>query len=73
MKISETYETSTVGEQGDPLFFILIMNHLLSDTKEAAISLNNRVKKFDTKTVEGENIFFSLLTSYVEQSSASNI
>jgi hypothetical protein len=57
MKISETYETFAFGEQGSPLFFILMMNHLLSDAKEAAISLNNRVKKFDIKTVEGENIF----------------
>jgi hypothetical protein len=57
MKISETYETFAVGEQGGPLFFILMMYHLLSDTEEAAISLNNHVKKFDIKTVEGENIF----------------
>jgi hypothetical protein len=69
MKISETYETYAVGEQGGPLFFILMMNHLLSDTEEAAISLNNRVKKFDIKTVEGENIFrvVSLLRGAVKR------
>jgi hypothetical protein len=69
MKISETYETFAVGEQGGPLFFILMMNHLLSDTEEAAISLNDRVKKFDIKTVEGENIFrvVSLLRGAVKR------
>ena len=69
MKITETYETFAVGEQGGPLFFILMMNHLLSDTEEAATSLNNRVKKFDIKTVERENIFrvVSLLRGAVKR------
>jgi hypothetical protein len=69
MKISETYETFAVGEQGGPLFFILMMNHLLSDSEEAAISLNERVKKFDIKNVEGENIFrvVSLLRGAVKR------
>jgi hypothetical protein len=57
MKISETYETFKAGEQGGPLFFILMMNHLLSDTEEAAQSLNERVKKFSIKSVQGENIY----------------
>ena len=43
MKISETYDTFKAGEQGGPLFFILMMNHLLSDTEEAAQSLNERL------------------------------
>jgi hypothetical protein len=43
MKISETCDTFKAGEQGGPLFFILMMNHLLSDTEEAAQSLNERV------------------------------
>jgi hypothetical protein len=45
-------ENFAVGEHGGPLFFIPMMNHLFSNTKEAAISLNNRVKKFDIKTVD---------------------
>jgi hypothetical protein len=47
----------------------MMMNHLLSDTEEAAISLNNRVKKFGIKTVEGENIFrvVSLLRGAVKR------
>jgi hypothetical protein len=45
------------------------MNHLLSDSEEAAISLNERVKKFDIKNVEGENIFrvVSLLRGAVKR------
>jgi hypothetical protein len=58
MKISETYDTFKAGEQGGPLFFILMrMNHLLSDTEEAAQSLNERVKNFLIKSVQGENIY----------------
>jgi hypothetical protein len=57
MKISETYKTFKVGEQGGPLFVILMMNNLLSDTEEAALSLNERVKKFSIKSVQGENIY----------------
>ena len=57
MKISETYDTFKAGEQGGPLFFILMMNHLLSDTEEAAQSLNEGVKNFSIKSVQGENIY----------------
>jgi hypothetical protein len=69
MKISETYETFKAGEQGGPLFFILMMNHLLSDTEEAALSLNERVKKFSIKSVQGENIYrvVSLLRGAVKR------
>jgi hypothetical protein len=69
MKILETYKTFAVGEQGSPLFYILMMNHPLSDIEEAALSLNNRVKKFDIKTVEGESIFcvVSLLRGAVKR------
>jgi hypothetical protein len=34
MKVSKTYEGFPAGQQGGPLFFILMMNHLLSDTEE---------------------------------------
>jgi hypothetical protein len=56
MKISETYEGFNTGEQGGPLFFILMMNHLLSDTEEAASSLLKKVKTFQIKKVIGEDI-----------------
>jgi hypothetical protein len=56
MKVSKTYKGYTAGEQGGPLFFILMMNHLLSDTKEAASSLVKKVKNFQVNTVVGEEI-----------------
>jgi hypothetical protein len=39
MKVSETYESSKAREKGGPLFFILMMNHLLLDTEEALSAL----------------------------------
>jgi hypothetical protein len=56
MKISEMYRTFKEGKQGGPLFFILMMNHLLSNTEEVAMSLKERVKKFSIKSVQGKNI-----------------
>jgi hypothetical protein len=70
MKISKMYEMfKAAGEQGGPLFFILMMNHLLSDTEEAALSLNERVKKFSIKSVQGKNIYpgISLLQGAVKR------
>jgi hypothetical protein len=40
MKISKSYETFKAGKQGGALFFILMVNHLPSDTGEVAQSLN---------------------------------
>jgi hypothetical protein len=56
MKISETYETFKGREQGGPLFFILIMNHLLIDMEEAAQLLNKRVKNFSIQLVQGKHL-----------------
>jgi hypothetical protein len=56
MKVSETYEGYAAGEQGGPLFFILMMNYLLSDTEEAASSLVKKVKNFQVNKVVGEDI-----------------
>jgi hypothetical protein len=69
MKISETYDTFKAGEQGGPLFFILMMNNLLSETEEAAQSLKERVKNFLIKSVQGENIYrvVSLLRGAMER------
>jgi hypothetical protein len=44
MKVSETYESFKAGENGGLLFFILMMNHLLSGTEEAASALVTKVK-----------------------------
>jgi hypothetical protein len=59
MKILEMYKMFKAGKQGRRAFiiFILMMNHLLNKTKEAALSLNERVEKFSIrKSIQGENI-----------------
>jgi hypothetical protein len=57
MKISETYEGYSAGEKGGPLFFILMMNHLLSDTEEAASALVTKVRNFEIRKLTGEDIY----------------
>jgi hypothetical protein len=57
MKVSETYESFNAGEKGGPLFFILMMNHLLSDTEEAASALVAKVKTFEIRKITGEDIY----------------
>ena len=57
MKVSETYETFSSGEKGGPLFFIIMMNHLLSDTEEAASALVTKVKTFEIRKITGEDIY----------------
>jgi hypothetical protein len=57
MKVCETYDQYKVSEQGGPLFFILMMNHLLSDTEEAASSLVARLHAFKITNVQGEDIY----------------
>jgi hypothetical protein len=44
LTVSETYESFPAGQQGGPLFFILMMNHLLSDTEEVTLSLVTHLK-----------------------------
>jgi hypothetical protein len=57
MKVAENYDTFDHGEQGGPLFFIIMLNHLLSDTEEAAASLVKKVKTFEIRKVTGEDIY----------------
>jgi hypothetical protein len=57
MKVSESYDNYKASEQGGPLFFILMMNHLLSDTEEAAASLVKRVTEFKITNIRGEDIY----------------
>lgn len=57
MKLSKTYQTLKSGKQGGPLLFILRMKHLLSNTEETVLSLNERLKKFPFKSVQGKNIY----------------
>jgi hypothetical protein len=55
MKVSKTDEGYSTGEKGGPLFFILMMNHLLSDTEEAASSCEEG-QDFQVNKVVGEDI-----------------
>jgi hypothetical protein len=57
MKVSETYEGYSTGQKGGPLFFILMMNHLLSDTEEAASALVTKVRNFEIRKITGEDIY----------------
>jgi hypothetical protein len=57
MKVSETHETFKAGEKGGPLFFILVINHLLSDTEEASSALVAKVKTFKIRKITGEDIY----------------
>jgi hypothetical protein len=57
MKVCETYDHFKPSEQGGPLFFILMMNHLLSDTEEAASSLVARITDFKITNIRGEDIY----------------
>jgi hypothetical protein len=49
-KVSETYEGYSTGQKGGPLFCILMMNHLLSDTEEAASALHSSRKCATSKS-----------------------
>ena len=42
--------------RGGPLCFILLMNQLLSQTEEAVLTLQARLKKLNLKNIPGENI-----------------
>jgi hypothetical protein len=54
LKVSKTCDKYTQWEWGGPLFFILMMNQLLADTKEAALSLQKRVKEFKISNIDAK-------------------
>jgi hypothetical protein len=55
-KVYETYCQYPVEEQGGPLFFIIMMNLLLSNSEAAAESLIKRVRDLRIDAIQGENI-----------------
>ena len=55
-KAFETYDEFSSVEKGGPLFFIIMMNLLLSNTEEAAATLQERVKSFKLTNLPGEDI-----------------
>jgi hypothetical protein len=56
LKVSKTYDKFPRSQRGGPLFFILMLNQLLADTEEAAISLQKRVKDFKITNIPGEDV-----------------
>ena len=55
-KTFEKYDQYKASEQGGPLFFILMLNVLLSNTAEAARTLETRFKNFKITSLRGEDI-----------------
>lgn len=55
-KVSETYDEFDEDEKGGPLFFIIMINAIMSQTEEASLSLQTRLKNLDLKDFPGENV-----------------
>lgn len=55
-KVSETYDSYKESEKGGPLFFIIMVNAIMSQTEEASLSLQSRLKRLDLKDFPGENV-----------------
>ena len=55
-KTLEDHEEFTPAEQGGPLFFFLMLQNLLSNSREAALHLENKIKTLKISTVKGEDI-----------------
>lgn len=55
-KVSETYDSYTEEEKGGPLFFVIMINAIMSQTEEASLSLQTRLKRLDLKDIPGENV-----------------
>lgn len=55
-KVSEVYMTFPMASRGGPLFFAIMMETILSQTEEAVLSLQTRLKKMDLKSIPGENV-----------------
>jgi hypothetical protein len=55
-KVNELYMLYPIESRGGPLYFILLMNQLLSQTEEAVLALQVRLKKLNLKNIPGENV-----------------
>ena len=55
-KVNEIYMLYPIETRGGPLYFILLMNQLLSQTEEAVLALQVRLKKLNLKNIPGENV-----------------
>ena len=55
-KVNETYMQYSIESRGGPLYFVLLMRQLLSQTEEAVLALQMRLKKLNLKNIPGENV-----------------
>ena len=55
-KTLEDYAEHQPAEQGGTLFFVLMLHNLLSNSREAAIHLENKIKSFKISSVKGEDV-----------------
>ena len=55
-KVNELYMLYPIESRDGPLYFILLMNQLLSQTEEAVLALQGRLKKLNLKNIPGENV-----------------
>lgn len=55
-KINEEYLVYPKEERGGPLYFAILINQILSQTEEATLALQLRLKRMEIRNVPGENI-----------------
>jgi hypothetical protein len=55
-RVNEVYMSYPNEAKGGPLFFVIMMELLLSQTEEAVIALQAKLKKMDLKSIPGENV-----------------
>ena len=55
-KTFESYDDYEPQYKGGPLFFILMINKLLSNTEEATVTLQTRIRNFNITHLKGEDI-----------------
>ena len=55
-KTLEDYEEFKPAEQGGTLFFHIMLQNLLSNSREAALHLENKIKTLKILTVKGEDV-----------------
>jgi hypothetical protein len=59
-QVLEKYKPFQEKQKGGPLFFKLMMNQLLSNKESAAKALLERVVKYDTGNIQGEDDILSV-------------
>jgi hypothetical protein len=55
-KIMDKYNRYSEVEKGGPLFFVITMSKLISNTEEAYDALSKRIRDFKISNLQGENV-----------------